>query len=94
MASITKISDVDSEPFFIAIFASLCLLHYNTGNMFISMALCFAYYCLRILSMVGEDNTFRLVRSCLFYGIGFVYIFFYTRTYLKRERENFMKHHN
>ena len=94
LASIKQISDIDSEPFFIAVFASLSFLHYDAGNMFLSMVLCLSYYCFRILCRLGEDNSFRLIRSCFFNCIGFIYIFIFTRNYLQRERENFIKHYN
>lgn len=94
MASIRNISEIDSEPVSIAVFASLSFLHFNASNMFITMTLCFFYYCLRMLSRLGEDATFRILRSCIFNCVGFIYIFFFTRYYLKIERENFMKHHN
>lgn len=95
LGSITYISDIDSEPLFIAICASLSFLHYNTKNLFISMTICYVYFCFRILSKIGgDDSTFRLIRTCIFNGIGFTYIFIFTRSYIQRERENFMKHYN
>ncbi len=95
LGSITLISDIDSEPFFIAVLASLSFLHYNSRNLFVSMAICYVYFCLRILIRIGgDDSTFRLVRICIFNGIAFIYIFFFTRSYIQRERENFMKHYN
>jgi len=59
------------------------------------MKLGYLYYCSRILSRIGgEDSTFRLIRTCIFTGIAFLYIFFFTRSYIERERENFVKNYN
>jgi hypothetical protein len=95
ISSISQISDIDSEPLFIAICASLSFLHFNAKNLFVSMTICYIYFCIRILSRIGGgDSTLRLVRTCIFNGIGFIYVFFFTRSYIQRERENFIKHYN